>query len=153
MGLSAPQAAASSGCTGDTANIQPKYFNAASGTNSAGTYTPGPGVTSMVLRGWGGGGGGGGGTGSTAGSGGGGAGFSQLTITGLTSCATYQVLAAPRYGEHLAWGDTGTVIYANAVCGARSNFEGPPSAVAAGLTRSEERRVGKEGRSRWAPYH
>ena len=23
----------------------------------------------------------------------------------------------------------------------------------AGMTRSEERRVGKEGRSRWSPYH
>ena len=32
------------------------------------------------------------------------------------------------------YGDTGVVIYANSVCGARSNFEGGPSALAAGLT-------------------
>jgi len=52
----------------------------------------------------------------------------------LTSCANYQALAPPRLGEHLAWGDTGTVIYANAVCGARSNFEGGPASYAAALT-------------------
>jgi predicted aconitase len=52
----------------------------------------------------------------------------------LTSCANYQAGARPRFGEHLAWGDTGTVIYANAVCGARSNFEGGPASYAAALT-------------------
>jgi predicted aconitase len=52
----------------------------------------------------------------------------------LTSCANYQAQDPPRFGEHLAWGDTGTVIYANAVCGARSNFEGGPASYAAALT-------------------
>src|SRR3990172_3683727 len=52
----------------------------------------------------------------------------------LTSCTNYQAVAQPRFGEHLAWGDTGTVIYANAVCGARSNFEGGPASYAAALT-------------------
>ena len=37
-------------------------------------------------------------------------------------------------GEHMAYGDTGVVIYSNSVLGARSNFEGGPSALAAGLT-------------------
>src|SRR5262249_9777409 len=37
-------------------------------------------------------------------------------------------------GEHVAYGDSGVVIYANSVCGARSNFEGGPSALSAGLT-------------------
>jgi hypothetical protein len=41
---------------------------------------------------------------------------------------------APLRGEHVAWGDTGSVIYANSVLGARSNFEGGPSALAAALT-------------------
>src|ERR1700730_3634636 len=40
----------------------------------------------------------------------------------------------PTRGEHLAMGDTGVVIYCNSVFGARSNFEGGPSALAAGLT-------------------
>src|SRR3990172_8758478 len=52
----------------------------------------------------------------------------------LTSCTNYQTIYQPRFGEHLGWGDTGTVIYANAVCGARSNFEGGPASYAAALT-------------------
>jgi hypothetical protein len=40
----------------------------------------------------------------------------------------------PVRGEHIAYGDTGVVIYSNSVCGARSNFEGGPSALSAGLT-------------------
>ncbi|MBI4561153.1 MAG: aconitase X catalytic domain-containing protein [Candidatus Rokubacteria bacterium] len=52
----------------------------------------------------------------------------------LTSCTNYQTIYQPRFGEHLAWGDTGTVIYANAVCGARSNFEGGPASYAGALT-------------------
>jgi len=40
----------------------------------------------------------------------------------------------PVRGEHVAYGDTGVVIYANSVCGARSNFEGGPSALSAGMT-------------------
>ena len=35
----------------------------------------------------------------------------------------------------------------------RSQFVGEVRACADGLTRSEERRVGKECRSRWSPYH
>lgn len=34
----------------------------------------------------------------------------------------------------MAWGDTGTVIYANSILGARSNFESGPAAFAAALT-------------------
>ena len=37
------------------------------------------------------------------------------------------------FGKHVAYGDMGVVIYANSVCGARSNFWGEPSALAAGL--------------------
>jgi hypothetical protein len=40
----------------------------------------------------------------------------------------------PVRGEHMAYGDTGVTIYCNGVLGARSNFEGGPSALAAGLT-------------------
>src|SRR5438270_7931813 len=50
------------------------------------------------------------------------------------TCINYQTIMAPVRGEHLAYGDTGVVIYANSVLGARSNFEGGPSALAAGLT-------------------
>lgn len=50
------------------------------------------------------------------------------------TCINYQTIMAPVCGEHLAFGDTGSTIYANSVCGARSNFEGGPAALAAALT-------------------
>ena len=50
------------------------------------------------------------------------------------TCINYQTVMAPVRGEHMAFGDTGVVIYSNSVLGARSNFEGGPSALAAGLT-------------------
>ena len=59
---------------------------------------------------------------------------SSMGILMTNTCVNYQTIMAPLYGEHLAYGDTGVVIYSNSVCGARSNFEGGPSALAAGLT-------------------
>ncbi len=50
------------------------------------------------------------------------------------TCINYQTMLPPVRGEHLAYGDTGVVIYSNSVLGARSNFEGGPSALAAALT-------------------
>lgn len=50
------------------------------------------------------------------------------------TCIPYQTVVPPRFGEHLAWGDTGAVACANALFGARANFEGAPSCLASGLT-------------------
>ena len=50
------------------------------------------------------------------------------------TCINYQTVYQPHLGEHVAWGDTGTVIYANSVFGARSNFESGPAALAAAIT-------------------
>src|SRR5438094_1418939 len=50
------------------------------------------------------------------------------------TCINYQTIMPPTRAEHLAMGDTGVVIYSNSVFGARSNFEGGPSALAAALT-------------------
>ena len=58
----------------------------------------------------------------------------SMGILMTNTCVNYQTVMAPLLGEHLAFGDTGVVIYSNSVCGARSNFEGGPSALAAGLT-------------------
>lgn len=58
----------------------------------------------------------------------------RLGVFLLDTCVNYETFMPPRFGEHLAWGDTGTVIFANSVAGARSNFEGGPVALAAGLT-------------------
>ena len=57
-----------------------------------------------------------------------------LGIMMTDTCVNYQTIMPPVFGDHLAYGDTGVVIYSNSVCGARSNFEGGPSALAAGLT-------------------
>jgi predicted aconitase len=60
--------------------------------------------------------------------------FMGLGVTMTDTCINYQTIQAPIRGEHVAYGDTGVVIYSNSVCGARSNFEGGPSALAAGIT-------------------
>ena len=49
------------------------------------------------------------------------------------TCVNYQTVTPPAFAEHVAWGDTGTAISANAIFGARSNFEGGPSALASAL--------------------
>src|SRR6266478_1599071 len=60
--------------------------------------------------------------------------FEALGILMTDTCINYQTIMPPVRGEHVAYGDTGVVIYSNSVCGARSNFEGGPSALSAGLT-------------------
>jgi predicted aconitase len=60
--------------------------------------------------------------------------FEALGVLMTNTCINYQTIMPPVLGEHLAFGDTGSVIYANSVLGARSNFEGGPSALAAALT-------------------
>ena len=60
--------------------------------------------------------------------------FVKLGVLMTDTCINYQTVRAPVRGEHVAFGDTGVVIYSNSVCGARSNFEGGPSALSAGLT-------------------
>jgi predicted aconitase len=58
----------------------------------------------------------------------------RMGILMTNTCINYQTIMPPVLGDHVAYGDTGVVIYSNSACGARSNFEGGPSALAAGLT-------------------
>ncbi len=60
--------------------------------------------------------------------------FRKLGVSMTDTCINYQTIQAPTRGESVAFGDTGVVIYSNSVCGARSNYEGGPSALSAGLT-------------------
>jgi len=60
--------------------------------------------------------------------------FEKLGVSMTDTCINYQTVLAATRGEHVAFGDTGVVIYSNSVCGARSNFEGGPSALSAGIT-------------------
>jgi predicted aconitase len=58
----------------------------------------------------------------------------RMDVVTTDTCINYQTVYQPHLGEPVAWGDTGTVIYANSVFGARSNFESGPAALAAALT-------------------
>lgn len=51
-----------------------------------------------------------------------------------STCINYQTVSPPRFRQHLAWGDTGAVAFANGVAGARSNYEAGPASIAAALT-------------------
>lgn len=66
------------------------------------------------------------------------------------SCIPYQIGNRPAPGEHVAWAESSAAIFANSVLGARTNREGGPAALAAGVTgwtpdyglhRSENRRA------------
>jgi hypothetical protein len=60
--------------------------------------------------------------------------FQALGVLMTDTCINYQTVIPPVLGEHVAFGDTGSSIYTNSVLGARTNFEGGPSALAAALT-------------------
>jgi hypothetical protein len=60
--------------------------------------------------------------------------FRALDVLMTDTCINYQIFMPPVFGEHVAFGDTGSSIYTNSVLGARTNFEGGPSALAAALT-------------------
>jgi len=58
----------------------------------------------------------------------------RMNVVTTDTCINYQTVYQPHLGERVAWGDTGTVIYANSVFGARTNFESGPAALAAAIT-------------------
>lgn len=58
----------------------------------------------------------------------------SMHVATTDTCINYQTVYQPKMGEHVAWGDTGTVIYANSVFGARTNYEGGKASFAAALT-------------------
>ncbi len=58
----------------------------------------------------------------------------ELRMIRIDSCINYQTYYQPTLGEHLAWGDTGTVIAANSIFGARTNFESGNASLSAAIT-------------------
>lgn len=50
------------------------------------------------------------------------------------TCTPYLVGSIPMMGEHIAWGESSAIAYANSVLGARTNREGGPSVLAAAIT-------------------
>jgi len=60
--------------------------------------------------------------------------YDRLGAEITCTCTPYLAGNEPAYGEHIAWGESSAVAYANSVIGARTNREGGPSALAASLT-------------------
>jgi len=58
--------------------------------------------------------------------------YRGLGIEDVCSCTPYY-FQRPSFGEHLAWSESNAVVFANSVCGARTNREGAPGALAAAL--------------------
>jgi predicted aconitase len=60
--------------------------------------------------------------------------YRRLGLEISCTCTPYLAGNEPRLGDHIAWGESSAVVYANSVLGARTNREGGPSALAASLT-------------------
>jgi predicted aconitase len=58
----------------------------------------------------------------------------ELGVTLTYSCHHYLVGNVPRFGDHIAWASSGSLVYANSVIGARSNREADHVVIAAGVT-------------------
>src|SRR5258705_7806633 len=65
--------------------------------------------------------------------------FVKLGVAMTDTCINYQTVLAATRGEHVAFGDTGVVIYTNSVCGGGSNFQGGPPARFPGAPRPPAR--------------
>jgi predicted aconitase len=60
--------------------------------------------------------------------------FTKMGVTPTMSCTPYLFRDfKPQQGDALAWAESSAVAFANSVIGARSNREGGPSAMAAGI--------------------
>ena len=60
--------------------------------------------------------------------------YRRLGVEPSCTCTPYLAGNEPSFGQHIAWGESSAVAYANSVIGARTNREGGPSALAASLT-------------------
>ncbi len=60
--------------------------------------------------------------------------YAGMGANTCNTCIPYLTGNTPRFGEHMAWGESSAVVFANSVCGARTNREGGPSGLASALT-------------------
>ncbi len=60
--------------------------------------------------------------------------YAGMGANTCNTCIPYLTGNMPRFGEHMAWGESSAVVFANSVCGARTNREGGPSGLASALT-------------------
>ena len=59
--------------------------------------------------------------------------FKKMGIIITSTCTPYLAGNLPRFREHIAWSESSAVSFSNSVIGARTNREGGPSALAAGI--------------------
>jgi predicted aconitase len=59
--------------------------------------------------------------------------YRAMGIRMTCTCTPYLVGVRPKLGEHIAWSESSTVVFANSVLGARTNREGGPSALASAI--------------------
>ena len=59
--------------------------------------------------------------------------YRKIGVTATCTCVPYLVGNLPRFGEHIAWAESSSVIFANSVLGARTNRESAITSLAASL--------------------
>ena len=60
--------------------------------------------------------------------------FERMGVEATCTCTPYFIGNKPEEGDHIAWGESSAVTYANSVLGAKTNKEGSPSTIASSLT-------------------
>ncbi len=60
--------------------------------------------------------------------------YEKMGALCTNTCTPYLVGNVPMKGEHIAWGESSAIVFANSVLGARTNREGGPTALAAAVT-------------------
>ena len=60
--------------------------------------------------------------------------YKKMGAVTCSTCTPYLIGHVPRLGEHIAWGESSAVAFANSVLGACTNREGGPTTLAAALT-------------------
>jgi predicted aconitase len=60
--------------------------------------------------------------------------FAKMGVETTCTCTPYFIGNRPAMGDHIAWGESSAVTFANSVLGARTNKEGGPSTIASALT-------------------
>lgn len=60
--------------------------------------------------------------------------FAKMGVETTCTCTPYFIGNRPGLGDHIAWGESSAVTFANSVLGARTNKEGGPSSIASALT-------------------
>jgi len=60
--------------------------------------------------------------------------FARMGVKTTCSCVPYFIGNRPSLDDHISWGESSAVTFANSVLGARTNKEGGPSTIASALT-------------------